>query len=71
MQSLDAAGLAILSGVIEMIARVTVARAFVPRFGYTAICWTDQSAWITATIYVVLMGNLILRRRTAGMKQKA
>lgn len=69
MQSLDAAGLAILSGVIEMAARVTVASVFVPIYGYNAICWTDQSAWVTATIYVSAMSFVIIRRLTQKLRR--
>ncbi len=44
---------AILSGVFEMVARISVSLIFVPIYGYTAICYTDQSAWISACLYII------------------
>ena len=56
LQALGYSGRAMLAGVIEMGARSFVAMMFVPVFGYTAICWTDQAAWCSATVYLVIMG---------------
>ena len=56
------AGRAIFSGVVEMFARSFVAIVFVPLFGYTAICWTDQAAWIAAALYNTPMMLVVLRR---------
>jgi hypothetical protein len=36
---------------MEMGARILVSRIFVPIYGFRAICFTDQTAWIAATIY--------------------
>lgn len=70
-QALGFSGRAILAGVIEMSARSAVATAFVPLFGYAAICWTDQSAWIGATIYLFFMCRHVLRLREGQLdKQK-
>lgn len=63
MQALGAAARSVLSGAIEMVARSSVALAFVPVYGYNAICWTDQTAWIAATIYLFLMGSYVIRTR--------
>jgi Na+-driven multidrug efflux pump len=52
-QGLGFSGRAIFSGVTEMIARIFVSFAFVGRFGYTAICFADQTAWIAACLYIV------------------
>ena len=52
-QGLGYSGLAIFSGVTEMIARISVSMIFVPKFGYLAICFTDQAAWIAACLYIV------------------
>ncbi|MFR5733255.1 MAG: hypothetical protein ACLUD2_16230 [Clostridium sp.] len=41
-------GRAFFSGVMEMIARTIVSLGFVETFGYTAICFADQTAWIAA-----------------------
>lgn len=51
-QGLGYAGRAVFSGVVEMLARTFVASVFVPHFGFAAICYTDQSAWLTAVLYI-------------------
>ena len=63
LQALGYPGRAMLAGVIEMGARSFVAMMFVPVFGYTAICWTDQAAWCSATIYLIIMGLASLGKR--------
>lgn len=44
---------AVFSGVFELGARVLVTLVFVPKYGYTAICFADQMAWAAAVIYIV------------------
>lgn len=51
-QGLGYSGRAVFSGVTEMIARTVVCLGFVGTFGFTAICFADQTAWITATCYI-------------------
>lgn len=46
---------AILSGATEMAARIIVSMGFVGTYGYTAICCADQTAWVTACLYIVPM----------------
>jgi len=61
-QAIGYAGRAMVSGVIEMIARSAVATIFVPMFGFQAICWTDQAAWLTATLYIAPICYFSLRQ---------
>lgn len=51
-QGLGYSGRAVFSGVTEMIARTVVCLGFVGTFGFTAICFMNQTAWITATCYI-------------------
>lgn len=51
-QGLGYSGRAVFSGVMEMIGRVIVSVGFVGTFGYTAICFADQAAWIAASCYI-------------------
>ena len=55
IQGLGFSGRAIISGIIEMAARITVSMGFVGTFGYTAICFADQTAWVAALLYVLPM----------------
>ena len=52
-QGIGYAGRAVISGVMEMVARSVVSLTLVPVFGYTAVCFTDQTAWIAACLYIV------------------
>ncbi len=51
-----------ISGVVEMLGRTVVATVFTPLYGYTAICWTDQAAWICGTIYVLICYKRIMKQ---------
>lgn len=55
IQSLGFSALSVISGVLEMVARILVATICVPLFGYSAICWTDQAAWLAACVYLIPM----------------
>ena len=52
-QGLGYSGRAVFSGVMEMIARIIVSLGFVGTFGYTAICFADQTAWLMACCYIL------------------
>jgi Na+-driven multidrug efflux pump len=52
-QGLGYSGRAVFSGVMEMIARIVVGFIFVPPYGYTAICFADQTAWLAACVYIL------------------
>lgn len=51
-QGLGYSSRAFFSGVAEMIARTIVSIGFVGTFGFTAICFADQTAWIAACCYI-------------------
>ncbi|MDO4340248.1 MAG: MATE family efflux transporter [Eubacteriales bacterium] len=70
-QGLGYAGRAVFSGVMEMIARVAVGVIFVPRFGYTAVCFADMTAWISACAYIVPMCFSCIRKIPRGKRQGA
>lgn len=55
MQGLGHSGRAVFAGAIEMVARTAVSLLFVPVYGYGAICWADQVAWVTAVVYLMPM----------------
>lgn len=52
-QGLGFSGRVIFSGVMEMIARITVSMIFVPVFGFAAICFADQTAWLAGCVYII------------------
>jgi Na+-driven multidrug efflux pump len=68
-QGLGYSGRAVYGGAMEMVARITVSVLLVPRYGYTAICFADQSAWIAACLYIVPTCISCLKKvqKTIGM----
>lgn len=61
-QGLGFSGRAIFSGVTEMFARIIVSLGFVRYYGYTAICFADQTAWVTACLYIVPMCFICVKK---------
>ena len=59
---------ALLSGAFEMAARIFVSLVFVPLYGFTAICFTDQSAWLSACFYIVPMCIFCVSRQQKKQK---
>lgn len=62
IQGIGFAGISIVSGILEMIARIAVSMIFVPKYGYTAITFADQCAWITACLYCVPLVFILINR---------
>lgn len=56
IQGMGYSGTAVIGGFIEMVARSAVATVFVPMFGYTAITWTDQAAWLSGLVFMMPFG---------------
>lgn len=69
-QGIGYAGRAVLSGVMEMVARSVVSLTLVPIFGYTAVCFTDQTAWIAACLYIVPTCLYCMNKVTKEMEKK-
>ena len=63
-QGLGHSGRAFFSGVMEMIARAIVSLGFDETFGYTAICFADQTAWIAACCYIAPTSLYCLKKIT-------
>lgn len=53
IQGLGFSGRAIFSGILEMTARIIVSLVFVPMYHFTAICFADQCAWLSACFYIL------------------
>lgn len=68
-QGLGYSGRTVFSGAAEMVARAVVSLGFVGTFGYTAICFADQAAWIAACCYSVPTCLWCVKKSTAKLKQ--
>lgn len=53
VQGLGFSGRAVFAGILEMIARIAMSLVFVPVYHFTAICFADQSAWLSACLYIL------------------
>ncbi len=63
-QGLGHSARSVFSGVMEMIARTIVSLGFVGTYGFTAICFADQAAWIAACLYIVPTTIYVLHKET-------
>ena len=61
LQSLGFTPRAMYAGVLEMIARCAVCLLLVPKFGFTAICFADQAAWMMTAAFVLIVCLLEVR----------
>lgn len=69
-QGLGYSGRAVFSGVTEMIARTVVSLGFVGTYGYTAICFADQTAWVSACIYIVPTCILCMKKSIKMLEER-
>ena len=63
VQGLGHSGSAMLAGLLEMVARTSMSLLAIPAFGYLAACFTDQTAWIAATTYIMIDYMMIMKRQ--------
>jgi Na+-driven multidrug efflux pump len=68
-QGLGYAGRTLFSGAAEMIARIIVSLVFVKKFGFMAICFADQAAWLSACCYIIPVCFLCVRKVSRTIAQ--
>ena len=61
--------LAMVAGILEMIARTGMSLFVIPRFGFTAVCFTDQTAWILAAAFSTVAFYAIYNKRCEMSKR--
>lgn len=70
IQGLGFSNLAMLSGVMEMIARCAVSLWVVPEFKFTGVCYGDPMAWMAADLFLIpayiFVYHLLKRRLALG-----
>lgn len=62
LQGLGFGAIAIFAGWLELAARALMALLIIPKFGYIAVCFTDQTAWVVAALFVVIVFLVKMRR---------
>lgn len=68
VQGIGYSGRAVLSGAVEMVARIFVSSVFVPIYGFNAICFADQAAWVMACMYIVPVCMWCVRKEQRNKK---
>ena len=72
LQGLGFGAIAIFAGWLELAARALMALFVIPKFGFIAVCFTDQAAWVVAAVFVVivfLVEMSRLEKRAASRKK--
>ena len=62
IQGLGYSAVSILAGLSELAARGLMSVFVIPAMGYLAVCFTDQVAWLAATIIVIVVFTVIIRK---------
>ena len=62
IQGLGYSAVSILAGLSELAARGLMSIFVIPTMGYLAVCFTDQVAWLAATIIVIVVFTVIIRK---------
>lgn len=71
IQGMGFPGFAVLAGVCEMVARILVAKAFVPLWGYTGACLGNVTAWIFADLFLVPAYFIVKRKLMKASEETA
>lgn len=66
IQGLGYSGLAVISGVSEMIARGVFGLSLVPLLGYDAVCYASPAAWVMADLFLIPAYFWCLKRQGAA-----
>lgn len=62
VQGVGYSKIALFSGLVEMIARTFMSLVMIPRFRFTAVTFTDQTAWVSAAIFCVTAFYIIYNK---------
>lgn len=62
IQGLGYSGLSMWAGLSELVARGVMSLFVIPKYGFIAVCFTDQTAWAAASVCVVLLFQYVMRR---------
>lgn len=70
IQGLGYSAVAMFAGCSELVARGVMSLFVIPAFGFIAVCFTDQLAWIAATAVVVPVFLAIIKRLEKRMQKE-
>jgi len=61
IQGMGYSRIAMISGVIEMVARTLASLFLIPKIGYLMVCFTDQLAWTSATVFLIFLYKSVMK----------
>lgn len=72
IQGLGYSGLSMWAGLFELAARGFMSLCIIPKYGFLAVCFTDQSAWVSAAICVCFLYAYVMKqiRKQVGLTDK-
>ena len=68
VQGMGHSGSAMVAGLLEMVARSAMSWFAIPTYGFLAACFTDQAAWVVASVYIFADLAYILRRAESSVQ---
>lgn len=66
VQGIGYSKLAMFAGLSEMVARTLMSVLVIPRFGFKAVTFTDQTAWISAAVFSFVAFHVIMTKYSAS-----
>lgn len=70
IQGLGYSNLAMIAGVLEMIARGAIAVIWVPLFGFIAVCFASPAAWTLADLFLIPCVIFLLKSLTKKIPER-
>lgn len=71
IQGMGYSGLAIFSGVSELLARAITAFGLVPVLGFTGVCFANPLSWIMANLFLIPAYHIVIKRVEASFAETA
>src|SRR5574344_140594 len=68
LQGMGFSKIAMFAGFFEMAARTAMSVFVIPRAGFTAVCFTDQTAWAAAALFCTSAFYIVFRKRISLIK---
>ena len=62
IQGMGYAGISVLSGLSELVARALAALLLVPRIGFPGICLANPAAWLFADLFLITVYTILMKK---------
>ena len=62
IQGMGYAGISVLSGLSELIARALASLMLVPRIGFAGVCLANPTAWVFADVFLIVVYTILIKK---------